>query len=53
LATAIPAVVAYNLLSHSIREFAARSDDFAMEFLNTVESTQSSSQAQQRVGAHD
>jgi biopolymer transport protein TolQ len=53
LATAIPAVIAYNLLGHSIREFAARSDDFAMEFLNTVESAQSSPQAQQRVGAHD
>ena len=49
LATAIPAVIAYNLLGHSIREFAARSDDFAMEFLNTVESTQPA----QRVGAHD
>jgi biopolymer transport protein TolQ len=53
LATAIPAVIAYNLLGHGIREFAARSDDFAMEFLNTVESAQSSPQAQQRVGAHD
>jgi biopolymer transport protein TolQ len=50
LATAIPAVIAYNLLGHSIREFAARSDDFAMEFLNTVENTQP---AQQRAGAHD
>lgn len=50
LATAIPAVIAYNLLGHSIREFAARSDDFAMEFLNTVESAQP---VQQRVGAHD
>jgi biopolymer transport protein TolQ len=49
LATAIPAVIAYNLLGHSIREFAARSDDFAMEFLNTVESAQPA----QRVGAHD
>ena len=38
LAAAIPAVIAYNLLTHSIREFAARGDDFAMEFLNTVES---------------
>jgi len=52
LATAIPAVIAYNLLGHSIREFAARSDDFAMEFLNTVESTEASS-TPQRVGAHD
>jgi len=50
LATAIPAVIAYNLLSHTIREFAARSDDFAMEFLNTVESTQP---VPQRTGAHD
>jgi biopolymer transport protein TolQ len=49
LATAIPAVIAYNLLSHNIREFASRSDDFAMEFLNTVESTQPAP----RVGAHD
>jgi biopolymer transport protein TolQ len=37
LAAAIPAVIAYNLLTHSIREFAARTDDFALEFLNTVE----------------
>jgi biopolymer transport protein TolQ len=49
LATAIPAVIAYNLLTHTIREFAARSDDFSMEFLNTVES----SQPTQRTGAHD
>jgi biopolymer transport protein TolQ len=48
LAAAIPAVIAYNLLTHTIREFAARSDDFAMEFLNTVESTQP-----QHTGAHD
>jgi biopolymer transport protein TolQ len=37
LATAIPAVIAYNLLTQRIREFAARGDDFALEFLNTVE----------------
>jgi biopolymer transport protein TolQ len=37
LATAIPAVIAYNLLTQGIREFAARGDDFALEFLNTVE----------------
>src|SRR6202035_812899 len=51
LAAAIPAVIAYNLLTHTIREFAARSDDFAMEFLNTVESSQQ--QPTQRIGAHD
>jgi biopolymer transport protein TolQ len=40
LAAAIPAVIAYNLIGSSIREFAARSDDFALEFLNAVEQTQ-------------
>src|SRR5271166_584749 len=37
LAAAIPAVIAYNLLGSSIREFAARGDDFALEMLNAVE----------------
>src|ERR1700745_1441161 len=37
LAAAIPAVIAYNLIGGSIREFAARSDDFALEMLNAVE----------------
>ncbi|MGH9578470.1 MAG: protein TolQ [Terriglobales bacterium] len=37
LFAAIPAVVAYNQLTHSIREFGARMDDFALEFLNVVE----------------
>jgi len=40
LAAAIPAVIAYNLIGASIREFAARSDDFALEFLNAVETSQ-------------
>ncbi len=40
LAAAIPAVVAYNLIGASIRELAARSDDFALEFLNAVEHSQ-------------
>jgi biopolymer transport protein TolQ len=40
LAAAIPAVIAYNLIGASIREFASRSDDFAMEFLNAVESSE-------------
>jgi len=40
LATAIPAVIAYNLIGASIREFAARSDDFALEVLNAVENSQ-------------
>ena len=37
LATAIPAVIAYNLIGSSVREFAARGDDFTLEVLNAVE----------------
>lgn len=37
LAAAIPAVIAYNLIGSSIRDFAARSDDFALEMLNAVD----------------
>ena len=37
LAAAIPAVIAYNLIGSSIRGFAARGDDFALEMLNAVE----------------
>ena len=40
LAAAIPAVIAYNLIGGSIREFAARGDDFALEMLNAVERQQ-------------
>ena len=40
LVTAIPAVIAYNLIGSSIREFAARADDFALEMLNAVERLQ-------------
>src|ERR1700691_5203879 len=40
LATAIPAVIAYNLVGSSIREFAARSDDFTLEVLNAVDHMQ-------------
>ena len=40
LAAAIPAVIAYNLIGGSIRERAARGDDFAMEVLNAVERQQ-------------
>ena len=40
LAAAIPAVIAYNLIGASIREFASRSDDFALEVLNAVENSQ-------------
>jgi biopolymer transport protein TolQ len=40
LAAAIPAVIAYNLIGSSIREFAARGDDFALEMVNAVERSQ-------------
>jgi biopolymer transport protein TolQ len=37
LAAAIPAVIAYNLIGGSLRDFAARCDDFSLEMLNAVE----------------
>lgn len=37
LFAAIPAVIAYNQLTHQIREFAARMDDFSLEMLNSME----------------
>ncbi len=37
LFAAIPAVIAYNAFAHSLREFGARMDDFASDFLNTIE----------------
>src|SRR5262249_15130860 len=39
LAAAIPAVIAYNLFTHRMREFAARMDDFSLELLNLIERT--------------
>lgn len=37
LAAAIPAAVAYNYFSHTIREFGARMEDFSLEFMNLAE----------------
>jgi biopolymer transport protein TolQ len=37
LFAAIPAVIFYNHLTHSVREFGARMDDFTLEMLNAVE----------------
>ncbi len=37
LMAAIPAVIFYNQISHTIREFGARMDDFSLEMLNAVE----------------
>jgi biopolymer transport protein TolQ len=45
LAAAIPAVIAYNLIGASIKEFAARCDDFSLEFMNAVEHNQAQSSA--------
>src|SRR5271155_4654805 len=48
LAAAIPAVIAYNLIGNSIRVFAARGDDFALEVLNAIESIQPQAAAEVR-----
>jgi len=48
LAAAIPAVIAYNLIIGSIREMAARNDDFALEMLNLVERQQAQAVAEVR-----
>ncbi len=37
LFTAIPAVIAYNILLNQIREFGSRMDDFSLEMMNNVE----------------
>jgi biopolymer transport protein TolQ len=37
LVAAIPAVIAYNLIGSSIRDFAARCDDFSLEMMNSIE----------------
>jgi biopolymer transport protein TolQ len=37
LAAAIPAVIAYNAISHRVKLFASDMDDFSMEFLNIAE----------------
>jgi biopolymer transport protein TolQ len=39
LAAAIPAVIAYNLFTHRMREFGSRMDDFSLELLNMIERT--------------
>ena len=40
LVAAIPAVIAYNLIGSSIREFAARGDDFSLEMMNAIDRMQ-------------
>ena len=49
LAAAIPAVIAYNLIGGSIRDFAARCDDFSLEMANAVERQPTSSRVAEEV----
>ena len=49
LAAAIPAVIAYNLIGGSLRDFAARCDDFSLEMLNAVERQPAASRAAEEV----
>jgi biopolymer transport protein TolQ len=49
LAAAIPAVIAYNLIGGSLREFAARCDDFSLEMLNAVERQPTTSRVTEEV----
>jgi biopolymer transport protein TolQ len=49
LVVAIPAVIAYNLIGGSIRDFAARCDDFSLEMLNAVERQPMASRAAEEV----
>src|SRR3984885_617054 len=47
-APAIPAVIAYNLIGSSIRNFAASGDDFGLEVLNAIDSIQPQAAAEVR-----
>jgi biopolymer transport protein TolQ len=49
LVAAIPAVIAYNLIGGSIRDFAARCDDFSLEMLNAVERQPAASRVAEEV----
>jgi len=51
LAVAVPAVVAYNIFSARIRDFAARCDDFCRELLNSLEEIPVRPPTQQRAPA--
>src|SRR6201996_1985207 len=51
LLVAIPAVIAYNQFTASLREFASRIDDFSRELLNSMEQMGPSNQATEREAA--
>jgi len=48
LFAAIPAVIAYNHFTQSMREFGARMDDFSLEFINNVERERDTPRPEQR-----
>jgi biopolymer transport protein TolQ len=49
LFAAIPAVIAYNQFTQTMREFGARMDDFSLEFLNVVERDRDNSRSPEPV----
>jgi biopolymer transport protein TolQ len=51
LLVAIPAVIAYNQLTASLREFASRLDDFSRELLNSLEAIGPTPEAMEREAA--
>jgi biopolymer transport protein TolQ len=51
LVVAIPAVIAYNQFTASLREFAARMDDFSRELLNSLEEISPKQEAMEREAA--
>lgn len=48
LVVAVPAVVAYNQFTASLREFGARMDEFSRELLNSLEETNSGREVSER-----
>ena len=51
LLVAIPAVIAYNQFTASLREFGSRMDDFSRELLNSLEEISPKQEAMEREAA--
>jgi biopolymer transport protein TolQ len=51
LLVAIPAVIAYNQFTSSLREFGSRMDDFSRELLNSLEEITPKQEAMEREAA--
>ena len=51
LLVAIPAVIAYNQFTASLREFGSRMDDFSRELLNSLEEITPKQEAMEREAA--